>query len=225
MTFATLVFGRVKVQVIAVTQDGAEREFEPEEAADYFDRSILAPWRAYDSEIDKVRARRADLKAHCVVRTHAQAMAEWNAGPRRFGAVKGSPPGPYDEITVDGRTLRVDAGSVADFIDKEALRKYPDPTKPSTQRPEFEQWSRGNTKEKRTWRAELVTGAGGTPVELGKLEWQWGYPIAAALRELDRLEKQGWKLVHVSEDHGLYSGADTNDEAYLTRVRYLLRMD
>jgi hypothetical protein len=54
------------------------------------------------------------------------------------------------------------------------------------------------------------------------LRRDWGFPLIEALRELNRLEEQGWKIVHVSEDHGLYQGADTADEAYLTRVRYLL---
>lgn len=69
----------------------------------------------------------------------------------------------------------------------------------------------------------MVTAADRTAIELpADMVWDWGYPVAAALAELDRLESQGWKIIHVSEDHGLYQGADANDEAYLTRVRYLL---
>jgi hypothetical protein len=82
----------------------------------------------------------------------------------------------------------------------------------------------GIQKEIREWRAEFIV-----PAEVSEIPIEnaprrgWGFPITEALRELDRLEKQGWRIVHVSEDHGLYAGADTTDEAYLTRVRYLLR--
>jgi len=225
MTFATLVFGRIKYNAVVIKEEGKERELDSAEAKDYFDQIILTPWRVYDEELQVAQSQRKAFKEGCVVRSYEQAMAEWERVPRRFGFVKESAPEPHDGITINGQAHKVAAGTADRFIDEEALRRHPDPQPPSGQRPEFVQWSSSCTKEKRTWRAELITGSGITPLDVGTLNWNWGYPIAAAVRQLDLLEKQGWKLVHVSEDHGLYAGADTIDEAYLTRVRYLIRMD
>ena len=35
----------------------------------------------------------------------------------------------------------------------------------------------------------------------------------------------GWTVAHVSEDRGVYLGADVPDESYVTRIRYLLIRD
>ncbi len=40
--------------------------------------------------------------------------------------------------------------------------------------------------------------------------------------EIGRARHEDRRLTHVSEDHGLYNGADAPNEAYLARVRYLL---
>jgi hypothetical protein len=84
----------------------------------------------------------------------------------------------------------------------------------------FGSWYASLKKEVRTWQAEFVGPDGTSPITLGTEGW--AFPVSIALQELNKLERQGWKIVHVSEDHGLYQGVDTADEAYLTRVRYLL---
>lgn len=75
-----------------------------------------------------------------------------------------------------------------------------------------------------TWKAELITAEGTVPIDLGRPvnTTDAGYPIQVAMRLLERLAADGWRLMHVSEDHGLYRGADAPYEAYLTRVRYVL---
>ena len=76
----------------------------------------------------------------------------------------------------------------------------------------------------RTWRCELVHGDGRREQpDVVDQEWSWwGAPLVMIGAVLDRLADEGWSLVHVSEDRGLYVGADVQEESYPTRFRYLL---
>lgn len=222
MKHATLVIGRVKYPVVTVTDNDESRELAAEEAKEYFSRVILASRNTYDKERRAVHAQRAAFKAACDVRTYQQALDEYNSQPRKFGITRGAPPGRNDEITIEGRIHKVPAGTAEKFITEEMNRRHPEPEPPAEEWATFDYWFNQKSTEKRTWKAEFITGLHSEALKFDALTWSWGYPVAAAMNELDRLTQDGWKLVHVSEDHGLYAGADVSDEAFLTRVRYLL---
>jgi hypothetical protein len=125
------------------------------------------------------------------------------------------------QVTLDGTVHQVASDTVERFIQKEANSRYPDPSKPTVVA--FANWFQQHSEERRVWRAWFITADATEPVvgEIDAFGGQ-GFPMREAMRELDKRKQQGWQLVHVSEDHGLYSGADTPDEAYLARVRYLV---
>jgi hypothetical protein len=222
MKYATLIIGRAKYPVVTVTDNGESRELTSKAAKEYHARVVSAPWDAYAKQQEAVRAGRVSFKAACDVWTYKQALEEYNSQPRKFGMVKGTPPETNDEVIIEGRKHKVPAGTAEGFITTEAERRFPDPSSPDGVRLDFDQWFKSKSTDKRTWQAEFITGGYTESLEFEPQGWSWGYPIAAAMRELDRLARDGWKLVHISEDHGLYAGADAHDEAYLTRVRYLL---
>jgi hypothetical protein len=225
MTYATLAFGRVKFRVLTVSLDGQEQELNREQAAEYYERTVTRPQTdAYEQQLADQRAKAQEFVGAAKVRTYEQARREYEAAPRRFGMKQGTEPEPFDEVTLDGRLRKVPPGTAQEFLQQEASRRFPEPTGPPlTVSSSFSAWFQQNSKEKRTWRAELITRDARQVLDLGRnLRWQEGFVVESAMRELDRLEREGWTLVHVSEDHGLYAGADAVDEAYLTRVRYLL---
>ena len=218
MTYATLAFGRVKYTVFVVA--GEQREtFERHEAEQYFIQEIRQPWQSHRNAESK------RMEAEKAFRNRTTIRSWWDIKGSTGGLFKPSRPAePIDEVTLDGQVFQVEAGKAQDFINAEASRRFPAIVPPSTEEAwNFESWYEGTKREVRQWRAELISLNGASEISLGEiLRPDWGFPISEALRELDRLEKQGWRIVHVSEDHGLYAGADVPDEAYLTRVRYLL---
>ena len=223
MTYATLVFGRVKVRVVTVTEDDETRELERDQAEQYHERTNTER-ETYHRQLQEQLAGKAAFMRTVQVRSYSQARAEYDAAPRRFGFTQGTMPDPFDEITIAGTVHKVAPGKAEEFVAKEVARRFPEPVEPSI--PDaFDKWFTQNSREKRTWHAELVTGEGSRRIGIDDARQKWGFVIGAAMRELDRFERDGWTLVHVSEDHGLYAGADSPDEAYLTRVRYLLRKD
>jgi hypothetical protein len=218
VTYATLAFRRVRYKVFEVAGERREK-FEYGEAKEYFDKEIEQPWQAYLY----TEARRS--KVEQAFRNRVE-IRHWQEIERSTGGLfkPPRPTKPVDEVILNGQVVQVEPGKAEDFVDAEARRRFPVQEPPSVgQASNFEQWYQGIQKEIREWRAEFIV-----PAEVAEIPIEnaprrgWGFPITEALRELDRLEKQGWRIVHVSEDHGLYAGADTTDEAYLTRVRYLL---
>lgn len=86
-------------------------------------------------------------------------------------------------------------------------------------------WCRAATVvEQRGWRVCFFNGSewheGEKPTT-----WWMGMPGEAIVQALNRLAEEGWHVLHVSEDHGVYAGVDTVDESFPTRVRYLLRRE
>jgi hypothetical protein len=89
---------------------------------------------------------------------------------------------------------------------------------------DFFTWWPKHSTQVRTWYAEWLCARGTEPVDLDAnvTAGHWGYPVMEAMQLLERYAGQGWHLVGVSEDHGLYTGVDAPQETFLTRVRYLL---
>jgi hypothetical protein len=222
MTFGTLIFGRVRFDIVTVTDENGTSELDADQAKIYHQNVLMAPWRDYEAAVAARQEAVAKFIESATVHSYEEAVREWDAAPRRLGFHKGPAPDPVDQVRIGDEAHHVPAGTAQDFLGEEAARRFPDP--PAPDKPaDYSTWFSRKKHEKRTWQATFVTDSDERPIELGSsLSWPWGFPVAAALRELNRLERDGWMLVHVSEDHGLYAGADATDEAYLTRVRYLL---
>jgi hypothetical protein len=86
-------------------------------------------------------------------------------------------------------------------------------------------WTNAATvTEQRGWEA-LWCDSGGWQTLNGKLTSRFGVPIEATVSYLNKSAAAGWTVAHVSEDRGVYLGADVSDESYVTRIRYLLIRD
>jgi hypothetical protein len=85
----------------------------------------------------------------------------------------------------------------------------------------------GASAEKfRRWTCFTVVGAGAAErVEADLTDWSSGVPLAGMTELLNRYAGDGWSIVHVSEDRGLYGGEDVPNESYPSRIRYLLSKD
>jgi hypothetical protein len=74
--------------------------------------------------------------------------------------------------------------------------------------------------ELRTWRAEWTTSAGTTPIEAPEgLTWDT-IPAGWVIAELEARTGEGWRLLHISVDRGLYVGASASFAGYPEAVRY-----
>jgi hypothetical protein len=123
----------------------------------------------------------------------------------------------YDVVTVEAN------GASVQLRESEAREHYASTPEGKDFPNDFLKWWERKKLTHRGWTAEFISGATKTPVDLTGVLWDtWGFPVATAMTLLDGLAAEGWRLLHVSEDHGLYSGADAANEAYLTRTRYLL---
>lgn len=78
---------------------------------------------------------------------------------------------------------------------------------------------------RRTWQGELFLPSGREALDIEPLDWPYGYPIEEVTATLNRLAHDGWQILHVSEDRGLYRGDDTQSDAAVTKARYLLVRD
>jgi hypothetical protein len=75
--------------------------------------------------------------------------------------------------------------------------------------------------ETRGWEARWCDSAGWQTLN-GKLAARFGAPVEATVSYLNSYAAAGWVVAHVSEDRGVYFGADVDDESFVTRIRYLL---
>lgn len=76
--------------------------------------------------------------------------------------------------------------------------------------------------EARDWEVAWCDGNGWQRLDAELGAWHWGVPAQGIVTLLDRYTTEGWAVAHVSEDHGVYMGADVPEESYITRIRYLL---
>lgn len=123
----------------------------------------------------------------------------------------------FDEVSIDGVVQRVAAGSGEVFVAKEAERRFPMLLVEVKDAISVE-------PEKRSWKSRLITSTETIQIpEPDGLSWSDGAPSTWIAEKLDSFSKSGWNLIHVSEDHGLYQGADVPNESYPTRIRFLLQ--
>lgn len=120
----------------------------------------------------------------------------------------------HDELTVDGETQRLSAGSAPARAEQLSRERFP--------APKLSRVSVIPGERVRTWTGKWYTADDEVMLQPpDELAWEYGLPTGWILREMDTLIAQGWSLRHVGEDHGLYAGADAHDEAFVARIRYL----
>lgn len=129
-----------------------------------------------------------------------------------------------DEIRFpDGKVERVDAGEGAAYVAEVAAKRHPtDNRRPEP--PKFDKWWNEHSKKIVEWAGQFFEGGTSPrPITVDAIDWEYGLPVEPILEALNSLLDEGWRLVHVSEDRGLYSnpGVVVND-SYPTRVRYLV---
>lgn len=214
MTYATLTFGRVRYQAIETLQDGRTIYLSQGDARDKYERDVVQP--VTERNTSALERHDADLKKFdkSVAVTKNVEVRRDTGGLRKSKVL-------IDEVIIGGTRHEVEAGGASRFVTAEREKRHPAP--PQEAIPSYESWFKSMSAERRTWQAELATSSGSKTMALPEpLDWSWGFPIAASINLLEDLERDGWKLVYVSEDRGLYAGTDASYESYPTRVRYLL---
>lgn len=104
-------------------------------------------------------------------------------------------------------------------VQKAALERFPEPTPNSL----FDSLS-GGVEKIVVWAASLYLD--GEPKQLPAFSsWEFGLPIESVLGVLNEIAADGWRVVHVSEDRGVYSGITNQTAAGVTKARYLLARD
>lgn len=97
-----------------------------------------------------------------------------------------------------------------------AQSRFPEPT--AEKLPAAE---KGEVSERVIWTASLFID--GKQKDLPSFGWWvYGFPIESVLGVLNELAVEGWSVVQVSEDRGLYSGTTTDTDSAVTKARYLL---
>lgn len=123
----------------------------------------------------------------------------------------------YDSFTLDGVPRKCAAGHGRAYLEKVAEEKFPDavmekvPARPKS-RVAYGVY----------WKANLIQDGESQELAWPFLTMDHGAPLQWITQVLNEYEQQGWSLVQVTEDHGLYRREDGLNEAYLNRIRYLL---
>lgn len=126
-----------------------------------------------------------------------------------------------DDVYVDilgpnGEDLGLVKDNAEAEIAQRARHRFPDPSAD-----ELVASSGTRVTETVVWAAGLYLG--GKYQRLAAFEdWAFGFPIENVLGVLNDLSAEGWSVVHVSEDRGLYTGRTTQTDSAVTRARYLL---
>lgn len=212
MGYATLGLQRVRFTAVPVRTDERVEHLEEPAAREHFRRTSPA-WQAYVDRIDAQRERRRRFAETAVVERDVPVRRD--TGGLLKSRIK------VDFVTFGEHRHEVRAGTADSFVRKHTEKKFPELA--DTLPDPFPSWFAAHRAEFHSWRAVFVTADATTPVELGidpTPRPAPDFPAEAAMRELDRLQGDGWNLVHVSEDRGRF-GEPTAEE-YVARVRYLL---
>ncbi len=116
----------------------------------------------------------------------------------------------------DGTVIARDVGDdEEDRIASLAQASFPDPTE------KLPHDELGHVAERVVWRASLFID--GERKDLPAVDsWAYGLPIESVLGVLNELAAEGWSVVQVSEDRGIYAGVTNNTDSAVTKARYLL---
>jgi hypothetical protein len=120
---------------------------------------------------------------------------------------------------------RLLAASADDVL--RGLYRYDNPEPALADDKAFEAWKIAQSsqpeivKDQRGWTSMLYTLSGSESIEIST-EWSDGWPEVDVIAVLNRLGNVGWQVINVTEDKGLYPGADAASESGPTAARFLL---
>jgi hypothetical protein len=215
--YCTLDLSRTRFDVLDVVVDGKPITLDVDTAKQYFESVVLTPAKSkLKSASDAVSRSRAVFISSAQI---SQIEVRVDTGGTRKPKVT------KDQVEVYGDVHQVSLGVGRRYLQQLAEKRFPEP---AVDLPRFLPWWKdiGNKREMRVWRTRIVYAATVQPVEFAdESTYGWGYPMMGIQRELERLGSEGWSLVHVSEDRGLYKGLDSDNESRLVGVRYLLARD
>jgi hypothetical protein len=212
MGYATLDLRRARFTAVPVRTDGRVEHLEEPAAREHF-RRTSPEWQSYVDRIDAQRQRRRRFAETAVVERDVPVRRD--TGGLLKSRIR------VDFVTFGKHRHEVRAGTADAFVRTHAEKKYPELA--DTLPDPFPSWFAAHRGEFHSWRAAFVTAEATTAVELGLDPTPRplpDFPVEVAMRELDRLQEEGWNLVHVSEDRGRF--AEPGVEEYVARVRYLL---
>lgn len=129
----------------------------------------------------------------------------------------------FDHVIVDGVTHKVDPGQGQALAVSLADEAFPIPT--TTQATAAPALRKQSTEAVRTWRARWVTSTENSTVPKPDDLWWASIPTDWVVSELNRRAADGWKLVHVGVDHGMYAGLDAKLGGSPETIRYTLARD
>ena len=164
--------------------------------------------RAFEEAREKSAAARAEFIAKCVV----EIVTVPNDQPYQAD---------FELPTVtfpDGTAMRFDEdttqSTIDEYIETQAQNEHPDPS-PS----DFEETP--GIDESSAWAAELLVEGKRNP--LPDIEsWSYSFPMESVAATLNDLADEGWSVVHVSEDRGLYASDVAQNMSAPVAARYLL---
>lgn len=213
MSHATLTLFRVTLWAVEVRdRDGRSRHLEEPAARADFEQTPA--WLEYTRKMDAQRDRREEFERSARVERDVQVRRD--TGGILKSRVK------VDFVWFGDDRHEVKAGSGDSFVRRHALEVHPELVEVPDP---FDRWYAARRQRYLAWRAVLITGSCTEPVALGldpePPTAEAGFPTETAMRELDRLAEKGWRLLHVSEDHGP-PDPPRWATGQVTRVRYLL---
>lgn len=215
MAYAMLTFGRAKVERYVVTAGDTSRVVSAAEL-ETVKRELTARDEAermaeHEATVADAARRRAEWLAKVSLEENVSEVVRLNSRETETTT--------YDVLTIDGARQIYPAGTARSALEAKLAKRFPDVPPPVAGVPVVVT----NADPNRTWVGRLVQeGTTTTLVVPENLDWAFGLPAEWIVSELGRLEAEGWALVSTSEDHGLYTGADAPNEAFVTRARYLL---
>lgn len=124
-------------------------------------------------------------------------------------------------IDFDGNPLGVRSIGSADHYAQEVWRR----NHAGWDADACQRWAeQASVVEERGWYSSFCDAAGWHETEEA-ITGPTGTPIEMIVASLNRYAAEGWKAIHVSEDHGIYLGVDCREESFPARIRYLLLRD
>ncbi|GAB3186853.1 hypothetical protein FHX75_111294 [Micromonospora palomenae] len=155
----------------------------------------------------------------------------WRAGSRvdegKGRLYRGGPRMEVSFITLpNGQRETVERMRVDEAIKEAFTKLHPKPTPVDEElNKAYRQWeTKASVNNVRSWSAGFVEDGRESEVDIGMpTAWSCGLPAKEIVQQLDLLAADGWKLVHVSEDRGIYRGADASTDSSPTTVRYMLQ--
>jgi hypothetical protein len=213
MPHAILLIYRIRFEGVEVRHEGELLALHKQGAQDYFERVFLyGSRRAQENAAASVRLARSNFRNTITIR---EGVPSKNPVTRTLGADE-----LVDEVTIGHEVVELYAGRGKRYVEAEIERRYPEPD--ATRAPDFTSWWETTSIQIEMWSAEFLTASGSEPIKVeGDERTNRKFPVRLALEELDRLESNGWHLVHVSEDRGVDEKGAGN-EAYVASARYLV---